>query len=911
MAISYPPIIEGSLPAFYDSKIIVPFTMNRAVSISEIAVFQIRISSISSNLVVIEKQTDIELKPERWDKDKSTIEFRFTDSQKKKLIAPNHYKIQIAYGTRDKNNIISVGPYSTVGISKYTHKPDVTISTVNNSPYSIMGKYQTNDPSEKLYSSYFKVIDSHNQVFLQTDKKIHNAFDDTSANIANEFLNIIKVLDDTETYRAKFYIETINGIKLSSDQLEIREPQKLPLLQEFSLEAVLNYENGYINLQLTSGISKISGKYKLARADSLDNFESWTNLLDFEFSNTKFPIQLWKDFTVEQGVTYKYAIFKYNNSGFFSNKRMSSTIFVDFEDMFLYDGKKQLKIKYNSKVSSIKNTILETKQDTMGGKYPFIFRNGYVNYKEFPISGLISYLADEEDLFLDKANFLIDSSLIDSTTKVSLYNTNLTGENIFNERQFKLKVLEWLTNGEPKILRTPSEGNYFVRLMNASLSPVSDGLNRLIHNFSATAYEIDDFNLSTLLKNNFITSDFILPPRNFSSMLINLTQLNNNTSINLIDQVEGRKAYNALFYTGGETLKIKINENEIQVYNGYVLSDTEITSISGVAEQSYSTEDAVVLKYYPDLNPLQPDEVDTIDTTNIPCYQAFGKSRDGVYGAQDNLLAEFKDVDTYISSVYNFKVTVLPVIEIYKQVVTEKDSQGNLKGVIKYYSEKSCTNQVKILPNLIYRVNEKKNNVFQLKGFYYRPAADQGFQPVSAKNKKTYTLEASWETIDKKTVSKQYSPSSKSYFYNDIPTSFYATPGICLEIAGRLGVYNFGADQLNPEVKEVKQEYQTKKENFEKVDANKTEEEKKEEEEVIKEELKKEETQIKTNDQGAPVMVELKNEDDEFELDEFGRKIFTEVREVVETVIEKGISIVNEAKSFVTGIYKEIISWRR
>jgi hypothetical protein len=38
--------------------------------------------------------------------------------------------------------------------------------------------------------------------------------------------------------------------------------------------------------------------------------------------------------------------------------------------------------------------------ETIGSKYPFIFRNGNIAYHEFPISGLISYLADNDELFL-------------------------------------------------------------------------------------------------------------------------------------------------------------------------------------------------------------------------------------------------------------------------------------------------------------------------------------------------------------------------------------------------------------------------------------------------------------------------------------------------------------------------------
>ena len=58
-------------------------------------------------------------------------------------------------------------------------------------------------------------------------------------------------------------------------------------------------------------------------------------------------------------------------------------MFVDFEHMFLFDGKRQLKVKYNPKVSSFKNNILESKIETIGGKYPYIFRNGNIDYHEF------------------------------------------------------------------------------------------------------------------------------------------------------------------------------------------------------------------------------------------------------------------------------------------------------------------------------------------------------------------------------------------------------------------------------------------------------------------------------------------------------------------------------------------------
>jgi hypothetical protein len=75
--------------------------------------------------------------------------------------------------------------------------------------------------------------------------------------------------------------------------------------------------------------------------------------------------------------------------------------------------------------------------------------------------------------------------------------TDLTAKNFAAERSFKMTVLDWLNNGEPKIFRSPGEGNYLVRLMNVSLSPNTQ-LGNMLHTFSCTAYEVGEYNLENL-----------------------------------------------------------------------------------------------------------------------------------------------------------------------------------------------------------------------------------------------------------------------------------------------------------------------------------------------------------------------------------------------------------------------------
>jgi hypothetical protein len=75
--------------------------------------------------------------------------------------------------------------------------------------------------------------------------------------------------------------------------------------------------------------------------------------------------------------------------------------------------------------------------------------------------------------------------------------TSLADYNIAAERKFKIAVLEWLNNGKPKLFKSPTEGNYIIRLMNVSLTP-EDKLGRMIHSFSATGYECMDINEENL-----------------------------------------------------------------------------------------------------------------------------------------------------------------------------------------------------------------------------------------------------------------------------------------------------------------------------------------------------------------------------------------------------------------------------
>ena len=170
---------------------------------------------------------------------------------------------------------------------------------------------------------------------------------------------------------------------------------------------------------------------------------------------------------------------------------------ITLQDMFLSRGDQQLKIKFNPQVSSFKRTVSESLTQTLGSQFPFIKRNAKVNYKEFPISGLLSHFCDEEHLFMPTDElYKYRQDLYERYNEKSW----ITPYNDFTlERTFREKVMEFLYSNDVKLFRSPSEGNVLVRLMNVTFTP-EPALGRMVYSFSATAYEIDDANIDNYSK---------------------------------------------------------------------------------------------------------------------------------------------------------------------------------------------------------------------------------------------------------------------------------------------------------------------------------------------------------------------------------------------------------------------------
>ena len=321
---------------------------------------------------------------------------------------------------------------------------------------------------------------------------------------------------------------TINAIKIDNgDQKITRDeltgyekkepilsnPKNLPLVKNgaWSLETEL-YAN--FNGDLEAGPLSLSGQeidgLAIRRSSNRDNFSYWNDikvLHNIKDIVDEKHMYYFSDKAVESGVWYKYAIQPISKQlrGNLSKIAEKSVIFYDA--FLVGEGGRQLNLRYDFSVSSIKRNIKETRVETIGSKYPFISRNSNIDYKEFAITGLITHFMDETEDFAPRAELFMfedfSDSLIDLTPEYkALYRAYDINDknNTTLEREFRKKVHEFLTDGKPKLFKSPKVGNSLVRLVDVNLASRADINGGMVYTFSCNAIEIDDPTIENLEK---------------------------------------------------------------------------------------------------------------------------------------------------------------------------------------------------------------------------------------------------------------------------------------------------------------------------------------------------------------------------------------------------------------------------
>lgn len=529
----YPPIVSTYMPAFIRTTACrIYFSLSIYNSAEEIKNVQIVISNQNTNLSALTsslypagiKITDLHIDNSISGNDKYYIEIRPEDLDSGIFELNQFYKVQIRFtGTGATpltdsskiaawltNNQTYFSEWSTVCLIKGIQKPEIylkgfesTSSTTDRLVFTsevldIIGKmYFEEDVDETEYLKYYNIEIykiSDNLLVYKSGNIYTNVYNPNEINYTLPYR-----LEDGVKYKLVLTYNTINEYSDSLTYIFSIIQNTIDALNA-TISAETDIENGRVKIEIKSTVSEaFFGNLTIRRTSSKSNFTIWEDVHQTVIANGQMLDYIWYDYTIESGIWYKYCAQQRNSKGdrgAIINIRYP--IMIELEDMFLTREGMQFKVKFNPNISSFKTTYIESKTDTIGSKYPFIRRNGRVQYKQFPISGLITAFCDEDNVFLSK-NIIYG----DNVEYYSDYNGNLdvnsdnniTEQNDYiYERFFREKIMDFLYADNIKLFRSNTEGNILVRLMDINFTP-NNSLGRMLYSFTATAYEMDECTL--------------------------------------------------------------------------------------------------------------------------------------------------------------------------------------------------------------------------------------------------------------------------------------------------------------------------------------------------------------------------------------------------------------------------------
>ena len=263
-------------------------------------------------------------------------------------------------------------------------------------------------------------------------------------------------------------IDTVELKNCIADYIKIDEEIKdFKDIPEWDYDTVIyaefknNLNAGNMNNNSDLPIEKIKIK-KRKKGDT-----TWSNVVDIPFS--KNMIYTHKDKLVESLETYEYAVQGILGSTLLSEK--ISTVDCEFSGIWLIGKEQKYQLQFNDEISEISNNETYNVVTTLGSKYPFIIKNGNVNYRTFSVTGtLISEASD----------------------KVSIINR-------FEDKKLRSNINKFLNDGKPKLIKDNSGIYVLSQISNVVLTPRTDSY-RYVYDISFEITEIADAYDETILR---------------------------------------------------------------------------------------------------------------------------------------------------------------------------------------------------------------------------------------------------------------------------------------------------------------------------------------------------------------------------------------------------------------------------
>lgn len=431
------------------------------------------------------------------------------------------YKVQIRF--KGDTGTAPISEWSTVCLLKPIITPTISLvgfpDSIDNNEISITNFYSV-DPiftgiytpgtnSNETLKTWQMILYNGNGDIILADSGIVDASIYATNTTTPIECQLPYTMSDSTKYQIYFAIQTKNGYTKSMIR-QLMAYSYASAAPTGQVNLIINEEDGYAKVSSKVQLGTAGGSLTLRRTSSQSQFIIWQDIANQVFTE---PSVSWDyyDFTIKSGVFYQYAVQKRDSYGRRSQSLRTDRQMGEFDDAFLVEKSEslesviQLKLRYDTSISNQLINISQSKTDTIGGKYPFVRRNGNMYYHSFPLSGLITTYMDNSHIFAT------DNELYDQ--QKDLYQTAFGNHNLsvmsgqYNytlEREFREKVKAFLYDDKIKLFRSLTQGNMLIKLMDISLTP-KEQLGRLIYSFSATAVEVDEPTIKNFDKYNILT----------------------------------------------------------------------------------------------------------------------------------------------------------------------------------------------------------------------------------------------------------------------------------------------------------------------------------------------------------------------------------------------------------------------
>ena len=400
------------------------------------------------------------------------------------------------------STVVLIRPISTpkLILNGFDMESDSNTFTFNDIIISGRIKFENDNDQETLRNYQIRIYDESDNLLEDSGEIQLNSY----SNVNQIYYKCKYDFEDQVEYKLGVQILTQNLYSWKKEQIFHFQVQTVVYTTfEAEIEAKPENEAGRIKIHLTKNQFSVLGtNITIRRSSSKDNFKIWEDVRTFLVPANSILDYTWYDYTVENGIWYLYSAQQRNAQGFKSTSiKIIDPVMIVSEDIFLATGQGQLKIRFNPQVTNFSHTVSQSLTQTIGSKYPFIRRNGNVNYRTFTLSGTITHFMDirqnlmhasKQDLYQQNASLY---ERYNDKNNINLYN------DVTYEKDFRKKVMDFLYKNDVKLYKSATEGSMLVKLMNISFTP-NTTLSRQIYDFTCTAYEIDEFNYDNCVKYN-------------------------------------------------------------------------------------------------------------------------------------------------------------------------------------------------------------------------------------------------------------------------------------------------------------------------------------------------------------------------------------------------------------------------